>query len=75
MSENTEPTKENTAVKKTTIYPRPNGPLIISGDEIDLIDEDGNIIERATRYAICRCGHTGKQPFCDGSHNRMGFKG
>jgi CDGSH-type Zn-finger protein len=66
MSENIEPTKENTAAKKTTIYPRPNGPLIISGDEIDLID---------TRYAICRCGHTGKQPFCDGSHNRMGFKG
>ncbi len=30
-------------------------------------------IESGSRYAWCRCGRSGKQPFCDGSHKTTDF--
>ena len=59
----------------TKIFPRPNGPLIITGQQLEIVDEAGNILKTAERFSICRCGHSGTQPICDGSHNRMGFTG
>lgn len=58
--------------EKTKVYTKPNGPVIISG-EFELEQEDGTkTIEK--RIAICRCAHSGKMPYCDGSHNRVGYK-
>jgi CDGSH-type Zn-finger protein len=53
---------------------RNNGPLRLEGD-ITLLDESGKPWGLAGRTAIslCRCGQSANKPFCDGSHNRVGF--
>lgn len=54
---------------------RPNGPLRIEGDAINLLDAAGQAFGLAGRTAIslCRCGHSANKPFCDGAHGRNGF--
>jgi len=51
-----------------------NGPIRIEG-EFEICDPAGATFGLAGRTVIslCRCGHSASKPFCDGSHNRMGF--
>ena len=49
-----------------------NGPLLLQGT-FRVLDEDGVAIPTAGRAALCRCGGTGNQPFCDGTHKAVGF--
>lgn len=44
------------------------GPLIVQGP-VKLVTPDGNVVVRDT-CAICRCGNSKNQPYCDGSHLR-----
>ena len=56
-----------------TIKVRQNGSLLVEGDDVTLVDWNGNPYPLAKRpFALCRCGHSTKKPFCDGSHSRMG---
>ena len=52
-----------------------NGPNRISGDVV-IKDADGNEFDLTgrERISLCRCGHSDNKPFCDGSHNRLGFQ-
>jgi len=51
-----------------------NGPALITGNYI-LTDADKNTLKPPGKVAaICRCGASGKKPFCDGSHTRVGFE-
>ena len=58
------------------ITPRKDGPLKLEGDNITLVDEAGNRYDLAGRtvVSLCRCGQSQNKPFCDGSHNRVGFQ-
>jgi CDGSH-type Zn-finger protein len=42
------------------------GPLEITGN-ITLINEDGSV-QYANQLSLCRCGHSGAKPVCDGKH-------
>lgn len=51
---------------------RANGPLLCTGD-IEVFGPDGQLLEEADDVVLCRCGHSGNKPFCDGSHREAGF--
>jgi uncharacterized Fe-S cluster protein YjdI len=64
---------QETPESPTKVEPRPNGPLLLRGD-IEVIDSAGNVLRRATRAALCRCGQSSNKPYCDLSHRAAGFK-
>ena len=49
----------------------PSGPLCLTG-RIQ-VEVDGEIVADTDDVALCRCGHSSNKPFCDGSHNKVGF--
>ena len=58
-----------------TIKVRQNGSLLVEGEDVKLIDWNGNEYTLAKRpFALCRCGHSTKKPFCDGTHSKIGFQ-
>jgi CDGSH-type Zn-finger protein len=52
-----------------------NGPLRIEG-EFTIYDAQDNAFDLAGRTSIslCRCGHSGNKPFCDGTHRQVEFQ-
>lgn len=58
----------------TTVKVLPNGPLQVSGD-FSITDAAGKeIVHQGEQAHLCRCGHSSKKPFCDGSHKAAGFQ-
>jgi CDGSH-type Zn-finger protein len=54
---------------------RDNGPYLIRGEDIEVLDADGNVLPYEGRgVALCRCGESSTKPFCDGTHNKAGFE-
>jgi CDGSH-type Zn-finger protein len=49
-----------------------DGPILARGDLV-FADEAGTVLRRETTATLCRCGHSGDKPFCDGSHRGAGF--
>jgi len=50
---------------------RPNGPYLIEGDDVLVVDVEGRPYDLARPLKLCRCGHSTKKPFCDATHKRM----
>jgi uncharacterized Fe-S cluster protein YjdI/CDGSH-type Zn-finger protein len=57
----------------TSVVPMPNGPLLVRGD-VDVRLRHGDSVTREYRMALCRCGHSQNQPFCDLSHRESSFR-
>jgi CDGSH-type Zn-finger protein len=36
---------------------------------------EGKAFPLRESYALCRCGHSGRKPYCDGTHAKVGFDG
>jgi CDGSH-type Zn-finger protein/uncharacterized Fe-S cluster protein YjdI len=54
-----------------TVTPRPNGPIKCEG-ALTLSGTDGRSAF-ANEAFLCRCGASGKKPYCDGTHKKIGF--
>jgi CDGSH-type Zn-finger protein len=65
-----------------------NGPYLVSGAiplarhtiVADAAGESqewrqGEPLAAGESYALCRCGHSHNKPFCDGTHQKIGFDG
>jgi len=57
----------------TKIVVAPNGPLIVHGN-LSVQHSDGSETSKNKVTAFCRCGASCNKPYCDGSHNKIGFK-
>jgi CDGSH-type Zn-finger protein/uncharacterized Fe-S cluster protein YjdI len=57
---------------KVTITPFKNGPLGVEGN-LEICTGTGRTVNRVKKTALCRCGQSAKKPYCDGTHNKVGF--
>jgi CDGSH-type Zn-finger protein/uncharacterized Fe-S cluster protein YjdI len=69
-TEESEPLEERNG--RLEITPYPNGPLGFSG-AVELCSGTGRILNRTTKGALCRCGHSKNKPYCNGAHSEVGF--
>lgn len=58
---------------QVTIEVTENGPLIVKGLK-KVQAASGQAIACKDVAALCRCGHSGNKPFCDGTHKKVGFR-
>ena len=48
------------------------GPTHLRGDLV-LMRDDGSVALHGTEMKLCRCGASANKPFCDTSHEKVGF--
>jgi CDGSH-type Zn-finger protein len=65
--------------EKPKILPLPNGPYYLLNDMKPKIVESlqnlkGEPLSTVSGVALCRCGASNNKPFCDGTHEQLGFQ-
>lgn len=58
---------------KVTITATENGPLQVEGN-FRIENMDGKVVYTGSKTWLCRCGASSSKPFCDGTHNNIGFE-
>ena len=79
---------EHAAHNHKRIIVEKNGPYIVQGDvplvrKSQIVSEygeplawkKGETLVTSTTYKLCRCGQSGRKPFCDDTHLKIGFDG
>lgn len=56
-----------------TVSPQTDGPLQIDGN-LEICAGTGHTVNRTQQVFLCRCGASKNKPYCDGSHQQIGFK-
>ena len=59
-----------------TIRVQQNGPYLVEGDDVKVVDWNGHAYQPPNRrsFALCRCGGSHSKPFCDGTHSLIRFQ-
>ena len=65
--------REGSTESPTKIVPLRDGSLELRG-HMRLCDSAGTPVADAGRLLLCRCGQSANKPFCDTSHERVGFE-
>lgn len=71
MSENSE---VGPIIERVRIRPKPSGSIKVIGT-VDIVDEEGNLLETKSNFSLCGCGLSNEKPFCDDSHKRERITG
>ncbi len=50
-----------------------DGPLNVRGP-VEIVAASGRCVRRGGKFALCRCGQSSNKPYCDGTHNKVGFE-
>ena len=67
--------QSNQALIMVTVRFRRNGPCIVEGEDVRILDWNGVEYRIARRpVALCRCGASRTKPFCDGTHSKIDFQ-
>jgi CDGSH-type Zn-finger protein len=64
---------DETTTPEVRIRLRRNGPAVLQGP-VRVERDDGSLLREAESMALCRCGASREQPFCDGSHRVTAFR-
>ena len=56
-----------------SVEPTPDGPLEVRGN-LEITSGTGRVVARLTQARLCRCGGSSNKPFCDDTHERIGFR-
>ena len=70
-TQKTEPLAERAGT--LAIAPQKDGPLRVTGN-VEVVSGTGRTMNRMTKVAFFRCGHSSNKPYCDGTHKTVGFK-
>lgn len=55
------------------IDPELDGPLAVRGN-LEITSGTGRLVARVESARLCRCGGSATKPFCDNTHQRIGFR-
>jgi uncharacterized Fe-S cluster protein YjdI len=66
--------QETNIEAETIIETVVDGPLLVFGNVV-IKNKEGELTHKHNVTAFCRCGASANKPYCDGSHQKIGFKG